>query len=146
MNDLAHLWSDPRLIYTVAVVAVVTMLATIWLFRRSRRSGRQAGVICLMVSIILHLALIFLVPYLNEPQGGSVTADQQTSQDVGVESVEFSSFDPDMLTEDAAGDDAEAVVAPLPVADLNELLAEAQSRPSSPSIRNCSSPCKLKRP
>jgi hypothetical protein len=124
LSNIDPVWSDPRLIYTVAVIAVVTMLATIWLFRRSRRSGRQAGVICLLVSIILHVALIFLVPYLNEPKGGSVTAAEQTVADIGVDTIEFSSFDPDMMIADAAGEDPEAVVAPLPVADLHELLSD----------------------
>ena len=124
MSDQAVFWADERLVYTVAIAAVLSLLATIWLFRRRRRSGRQAGVICLMLSIGLHLALLLLVPYASEPNGGSPTVDAQ-SDDIGVDTVEFTTFDPDMIAADAAGDDADSRSTPLPVSDLTDLLDQA---------------------
>lgn len=123
MNQPAQLWADPRLVYTVAAAAVALLLITLWLFGRRQRQGRQAAVICLMVSIILHAALIFLVPLLPQTGGGAKAADE-TVADSGANTVEFSSFDPDLESDEAAGDEQEAVVAPLPVAELNELLEE----------------------
>ena len=58
------IWADPRLIYFVAISGVVLLFITIWLFRRPQRTGRQAGIICLMLSVLAHLALLLLVPLL----------------------------------------------------------------------------------
>ncbi len=118
----APIWADHRLVYTVAVAAVASLLATIWLFRRRRRSGRQAGAICMVLSILLHLALILLVPYVNKPNGGSPTADAQSEDEIGVDSIEFTSFDAEMIAADAAGDDPDSPVTPLPVSELTDLL------------------------
>lgn len=122
MNDPARLWADPRLVYTVAAAAVALLIATIWLFRRRKRQGRQAGVICLVLSIVLHASLIFLVPLLSKPSGGSSTADETSDEQAGIDTMSFTSFDPDMTVADAAGETVDAAIAPLPVASLTELL------------------------
>ncbi|TWU47434.1 hypothetical protein Poly51_52340 [Rubripirellula tenax] len=122
----ADLWADPRLVYTVAAAAVATLLFTIWLFRRRRRGGRQAGLICLVLSIVLHAALIFLVPMLPSISGGSSTADAETDQEAGIDAIEFSTFDPDAVAADASADDSESMIAPLPVSDLAELLTQPE--------------------
>ena len=124
MNDPAQLWADPRLVYTVAAAAVALLLVTIWLFKRQRRQGRQAGMVCLVVSIALHVALLFLVPLIKSPNGGSSTAEATTDQEAGIDAVLFSTFDPDVLIDDTADDAAESTVAPLPVGDLSDLLNE----------------------
>ncbi|QDT03625.1 hypothetical protein K227x_20090 [Rubripirellula lacrimiformis] len=131
MNDPVQLWADPRLVYTVAGAAAATLLFTIWLFGRRKRGGRPAGVICLMLSIGLHAALIFLVPMLPSFSGGSSTADPTTDQQAGIDSISFSTFDPDMIPQDASGEDADAMIAPLPVSNLTDLLTDpvAQSDP-----------------
>lgn len=77
--------------------------------------------ICLVVSVALHLALIFLVPMLPSPNGGSSTADEKSDQEAGIDTVSFSTFDPDMIAEDAAGDEVESPIMPLPVSNLTEL-------------------------
>ncbi|TWU04847.1 prenyltransferase/squalene oxidase repeat-containing protein [Stieleria varia] len=134
MSGLDQIWADPRLVYTVAVLAVALLVATIWLFRRQERSGRGAGVICLILSILLHAALLFLVPMLSGDQGGSASVDPEG--DVGVDAVSFSAFDPELNVADVAGDDAQSELAPLPVAELTDLLsqetAESLTEPDSP--------------
>ena len=75
-----------------------------------------------MLSIALHGVLLFLVPLLSPPSGGSSTVDEKTEQDAGIDAVSFSTFDPDMTTADASGDRSEAPIAPLPVANLTDLL------------------------
>jgi hypothetical protein len=122
LNDPAQFWADPRLIYTVAATAVALLLATIWLFKRRRRQGRQAGIICLIISIALHAALILLVPLMQRPNGGSSTADQQSDDETGVDVVSFSTFDPDMTAADASGESAESPIVPLPVSSLTNLV------------------------
>lgn len=124
MNDPARLWADPRLAYSVAAVAVALLLVTLWLFGRRKRQGRQAAVICLMISIVLHIALLFLVPLLPGPSGGSASVDPESNQEGGIQSVELSSFDTDMTPEDASGEHRESQVMPLPVAELTDLLTE----------------------
>jgi len=122
LNGLAPFWADPRLVYTVAATAVALLLITIWLFRRRRKQGRQAAVVCLMLSVVLHLALLVLVPMMSSPPGGSSTVNPDSTQDAGVESVEFASFDPDLDFSDVSGDAEQPMVAPLPVANLTDLL------------------------
>ena len=105
MNGPAQLWADPRLVYPVAAMAVALLLVTLWLFGRKKRQGRQAAVICLMLSVIMHAALIFLVPMLAERNGGSASVETSEAPQPGVQSVEFSSFDPDLSAEVSAGSD-----------------------------------------
>lgn len=129
MNDPARLWADPRLVYAVAAISVVLLLVAVWLFGRRRRQGRQAGIICLILSIAFHVALIFLVPLLPDPPGGSSSVDEWSKENPGVDSLAFSTFDPEMLPADAAAESQFAMV-PLPVANLSGLLAlEATSEP-----------------
>jgi len=122
LNDPAQLWADPRLVYIVAATAVALLVATVWLFKRRRRQGRQAGIICLIISILLHVALIFFVPLLQRPNGGSSTADQQSDDESGVDSVSFSTFDPDLTITDASGNEHDSQVLPLPVSNLTDLV------------------------
>ncbi|MCG8650548.1 MAG: hypothetical protein MI861_11995, partial [Pirellulales bacterium] len=122
MNDPARLWADPRLVYTVAAAAVALLLITLWLFGRRRRQGRQAAVICLILSISLHLALIFLVPLLPSPDGGAALGEPVADQQPGTDQVQFSTFDPDMTMAEAAGEDVQTPLTPLPVANLTDPL------------------------
>ena len=124
MNPLAFIWSDPRFVYAIAAVAVVLLFVTIWLFRRPKRTGRQAGIVCLMLSILAHLALLLLVPMLASPNGGSSTAKPDEDENIGVDAVTFSAFDEALIMSESAGDEPSATVAPLPVADVSDLLAE----------------------
>ncbi len=120
------IWSDPRFVYSLAIAAVLLLCITIWLFRRPQRTGRQAGMICLMLSIMAHLALLLLVPILSNRNGGSTEVQETADDNFGMESVTFSTFDDEMVAADTSGLDETAVVAPLPVADLDQLL---NSRP-----------------
>jgi hypothetical protein len=119
-------------VYSVATLAVALLLATLWLFKRRRRQGRQAGMICLVLSIALHVALIFLVPLLPAFNGGNTAVDRQTD-DAGIDSISFSTFDPDMEFDDAAGKSEVAAVAPLPVYDLMQLVDQPIEEPVEPT-------------
>jgi hypothetical protein len=127
--DPAQLWADPRLVYTVATLAVALLLATIWLFQRRHRQGRQAGTVCLALSIVLHVALLFLVPMLPRFNGGSPAVDPQASDDAGIDSVSFSTFDPEMEFDDAAGESEISAIAPLPVSELLDLTVQPIEEP-----------------
>ena len=131
MNDHAQLWADPRLVYLIATLAVALLIATIWLFNRRRRQGRQAGLVCLVLSIALHAALLFLVPLLPQFGGGTV-AVEPPKDDGGVDSISFSTFDPDLEFDDAASEDDIAAVAPLPISDLMELVNQPVEEPIEP--------------
>jgi hypothetical protein len=130
LNDLARLWADPRLVYSVAAASVVLLVVAIWLFGRRKRKGRQAGLICLVLSILFHLLLILLVPLLPAPPGGSSTVDPHSQDAAGVDSVAFSTFEPDLSPTESSGD-IESMVAPLPVASLMDLL---QPQPNAEPI------------
>jgi hypothetical protein len=118
--DQAPLWADPRLTYTVAALAVLLLLAAVWLFGRKKRQGRQAGVICLSISIALHLALIILVPKLPMFRGqATVPSDSATSTDESIASFQF--FDPDAAFS-SDNEEIETPMNPLPLSNLTDLL------------------------
>jgi len=107
-------------------------VAAIWLFGRRKRQGRQAGVICLSLSIALHLALIILVPRLSVFRGqASNTASTGASTDESLASFQF--FDPD-ASASADTQEFETTLSPLPVSNLNDLL-DSPSTPA-PSVQH----------
>ncbi len=134
MTDSVQLWADPWVVYPVAIMAVALLLATIWLYRRRQRGGRQAAIVCLLASVALHVALFILVPLLPKPGGGRSATEDQLDDVVGVEGVTFSSFDPEMKFADASSDSSTSSVAPLPVSQLSELLAEPEPQEDTPGI------------
>lgn len=126
MIDQAPLWADPRLTYSVAAVAVVLLLAAIWLFGRKQRQGRQAGVICLSLSVVLHLGLIILVPMLPAFRGQATTpSDSITTTDESLASFHF--FDPDAESPSAT-QEIQPAMDPLPISSLSEQLESPSER------------------
>lgn len=125
MTDLRpdDLWQDPRLVYAVATVAVLLLVATVWLFRRSKKTGRGAGFICLTLSIVLHAALLYFLPARVTENGGSAT-NAPDIETVGVEAVMQSMFDPELELDDASGETETADVMPLPISEFEEQLVE----------------------
>ncbi|MEM9587188.1 MAG: squalene--hopene cyclase [Planctomycetota bacterium] len=132
MNPLGEMWADSRLVYTVASAAVASLVATIWLFRRRKKSGRQAAVICLLLSVGLHAAIFFLVPLLPS-LGGASRVDPESEQHPGASEVAIAMFVPEMNVEAQAGADEKAMVKPLPVADFTDLLSEPFFQDSAPA-------------
>jgi hypothetical protein len=128
LPSTAELWADPRLIYAVAIAAVVLLAITVWLFRRAKKDGRAAGTICLVLSIGLHAALVYLVPY-QQRDGGGMSDIEPASQPDGSDVMLFSTFDPDLETDKASGQEATPPNVPLPVAELNDLLTEPPAEP-----------------
>lgn len=128
ISQTVGLWDDPRLVYAVAIVGIVLLAITVWLFRRAKRDGRAAGTICLILAISLHAALIWLVPYQAAQNGGSATQSPD-SDSPGVDSMMFSTFDPQLAIDDASGQAEAPAIAPLPVAELEDLLTEPFETP-----------------
>ncbi|TWU34425.1 hypothetical protein Poly41_45730 [Novipirellula artificiosorum] len=110
----------------MALLAVTLLIATIWLFRRGRRQGRQAGVICLITSIALHVALVILIPMIPKPNGGAASSSTEPDNAVGVDEISLSSFDPEMEMEDHSAESPEADIAPLPLSAIADLLEPTQ--------------------
>ncbi len=127
MIDQAPLWADPRLTYTVAALAVLLLLAAVWLFGRKKRQGRQAGVICLSISIALHLALIIMVPKLPMFRGHA-TVPNDSAPSPTETSTAFQFFDPDAEFS-ANSNETETPISPLPLSNLTDLLGP----PSTPT-------------
>ncbi|MDA7914756.1 squalene--hopene cyclase [bacterium] len=126
MIDQAPLWADPRLTYSVAAVAVVLLLAAVWLFGRKKRQGRQAGVICLSLSVVLHLGLIILVPMLPAFRGQATTpSDSNTTTDESLASFQF--FDPDAESPSDT-QEIQPAMAPLPISSLSDQLDPPSER------------------
>ncbi|QDV63607.1 prenyltransferase/squalene oxidase repeat-containing protein [Crateriforma conspicua] len=132
MIDPTNLWTDPWVVYPVAVAAIGLLVITVWLFGRRKRSGRQAAVVCLLMSIALHAVIFFAVPLIQNP-GGSTNVDPDSDDDPGVSEVNVAVFDADLWTTDVAGDDPSAMIAPLPVAELTDLV-ETPTAPLDPPI------------
>ncbi|TWU35307.1 hypothetical protein Q31b_54030 [Novipirellula aureliae] len=110
------------MVYAVATVAAALLLATIWLFRRRKKQGRQAGLICLLIAIVLHVALVFCIPLLPKPRGGSHTADPEATEMVGIDEVAFSTFDPEMDDQANSAANDQADIAPLPLSEISDSL------------------------
>ncbi|MCC9602064.1 squalene--hopene cyclase [Stieleria sp. JC731] len=127
-TSIDTIWSDPRVVYAVAVAAVVLLVVTIWLFRRAKREGRAAGTICLILSVVLHGVLIWLVPYKQQPPGGGKTASDR-EETLGIDSIEMSTFDPKLQFEDNSGDADQTPFMPLPVDDLTDLASDSVPAP-----------------
>lgn len=128
----SQLWSEPRLAWGVAVLAVL-MLAGTWLLARRRRGKRNAAaIVCAVVSIALHGLLIWLLPLALRSGGGPLS---EAAPDRGTATtIRVSSFsDPELS--DAAADEADpadrVVARPLPVTAswLDSVRAETAELP-----------------
>lgn len=109
-------WHDPRLLWGVAVLAVL-MLAGAWLLARRRRGKMNRGaVICGVISVALHVLLIVLLPFAVRDGGGPAAPLAENSAGT-VARVNLSTFSDPELRDQASTADVEAgqlVVPPLP--------------------------------
>lgn len=111
-------WSDPRLLWGVAVFAAVMLAGTWMLARRARRGRNRAAIACGVVSVGLHVLLICLLPLATRSGGGSVARDAPTPG--AMTELRIASFSDAELTDAASneGERAEEHAAPpLPVSD-----------------------------
>ncbi|MEL6110704.1 MAG: prenyltransferase/squalene oxidase repeat-containing protein, partial [Planctomycetota bacterium] len=106
-----------------ATAAILLLVATVWLFRRSKKTGRGAGFICLTLSLVLHAVLLYFLPARVTDNGGSATTAPDIDS-VGVEAVMQSTFDPQLQLDDASGDAEMAEVMPLPMSEFEHQLFE----------------------
>ena len=123
MMAYISIWHDPKLVYGIAITAVLLLIATVWLFRRRRQSGRQAGVVCLLISIILHIILIICLPKIWKKPAGAPSPTDQAQANTGMETITFSTFEDTATIDESAGTTAvQPVVEPLPIAAIEDLL------------------------
>lgn len=87
----------------IALLAVGLLVATVFLFRRRKSSGWAAAVICLVVSIGLHAAILLWVPRLRMLfSGGGMVSEQKDAP--GEETVSVAVFAPDLAPSDFSAD------------------------------------------
>jgi hypothetical protein len=132
-STLPSIWEDPILAIGVATTAVSLLVVTTWLLRRRSRNGRGAAAVCLIVSIALHLVLIFFLPHLRKLGGGSASRDN-ADDSVGDSEMVFATFDPAAPLEAtaAASDTADdSNLQPLPISRMASLRIESQP-PTAP--------------
>ncbi|MEM1225041.1 MAG: squalene--hopene cyclase [Planctomycetota bacterium] len=113
------LWANPNFVRAIAILAVALLVATIWLFRRRRKSGRAAAIICLVLSVTLHLALILWVPQMKwfQDGGGPTVGDDDSG---GSNAIAVSMFNANLADVPESGRDefdGAPMLAPLPLAD-----------------------------
>lgn len=100
-----YFWHNPTTVRLIALLAVGLLVATVMLLRRRKSSGRAAAVICLFVSIGLHVAMLVYVPRLSTfLSGGGRVDDRETRAGSG--SVSVAVFDPTLASMETAADDA----------------------------------------
>lgn len=118
-RHLPSIWNDPILATGVATAAVSLLVVTAWLLRRRSRQGRGAAIVCLIVSVALHLVLIFFLPHLRK-LGGGISNRDASDDTAGDSEMVFASFDPDADSAGAASESGEstATLQPLPLSDL----------------------------
>lgn len=107
------LWADPVLASVVAVFAVSLLVFTVWLLRRPKRRGRGAAAICLFLSVVLHLLLIFFVPQLRQRGSGSRPNDGGEAS--GDTELIYASLDPDAEIGPTAAEADSQAISPLPL-------------------------------
>ncbi len=125
------IWNDPVLATVTATIAISLLLAGVWLFRRRSRQGRGAALICLLVSLLLHVGLVVLLPQLKMFGGGQAAGERSGSAEGDSELI-FATFDPAAppALPAAAGEDT---VQPLPLASspVTPPVDAQQSEPSA---------------
>jgi hypothetical protein len=113
------LTSDPRLLWGIAIVAVVMLLGTWLLARRRRGKLNRAAILCGIVSIALHVLLIILLPYASRTGGGPpARREDQSGFTVNVNVSAMTAAELVDSTGKHSVDDAarEPVIPPLPIA------------------------------
>ena len=117
---LGDIWSDPRILWGIAIAAVVMLLGTWLLARRRKGKMNRAAVTCGIVSVLLHVLLIALLPYAKRAGGGP---ESQLAEDPGAAAtVRIRAFTGPELT-DSASENAsdqpadDAMVPPMPVSE-----------------------------
>jgi hypothetical protein len=121
----------PMLAYPAAILAIILLLAAIFLIRR-RRSSRGAGIIFLILSVVLHVALLIALPLISGPGGGGIDVVQPKSDSGSIE-VAISSIDAELEFEDDSEEDSALADLALPVKMLSDLVAEEPQPETSPS-------------
>lgn len=112
------IWNDPMLASGVATAAVSLLVVTAWLLRRRSRRGRGAAIVCLFVSVALHLVLILFLPHLRK-FGGGIASREASDDTAGDSELVFASFDPDGANAGASSESGQssATLQPLPLSD-----------------------------
>lgn len=144
-------WHNPTAVRLVALLAVGLLVATGMLLRRRKSNGRAAAIICLLVSIGLHVMILVYVPRLSMFFSGGGRVAEHTPV-AGSSPVSVAVFDPHLASADTAADDASGelstsadkvpVITPLvlakPIAELAETPnadeGEPVLEPPAPSI------------
>lgn len=124
------IWDDPVLATVTAAAAVSLLLAGIWLFRRRSRQGRGAALICLFVSLVLHVALIVLLPQLQMLGSGSNQAES-AGEAGGDRDLIYATFDPTAPQDTSAAADAQGTLQPLPLPATPSDLGVAENEVSA---------------
>lgn len=98
------------------------LLGTWFLARRRNGKMNRAAMACGVVSVLLHVALIILLPYAKHSGGGATVSDDHDSGTVAVVSV--ATFSDTELVDSAADSDSadfaqDPFVPPLPVSELH---------------------------
>ncbi len=107
------MWNDPRVVWPIAALAIILMLATWWLLRRGRTRRPRAAAVCIVLSVALHVLLFWLVPLITQPAGGQPNGDGQTPAPVAEISISDLSTEP-LADSSAAGDALAAPPLPMP--------------------------------
>ncbi|SRR6056297_1379768 len=122
------MWNDPRIVWPIAIIGIVLLMATYWLLRRARQRRPRAAAVCVTLSVLLHILLFWLVPLVTQPAGGRPEGEGTVAATVA--EVTFSDLSDEPLADLSASGDAIAV-APLPVA--TPLTAPVESTPPTPA-------------
>ncbi|SMP52998.1 Prenyltransferase and squalene oxidase repeat-containing protein [Neorhodopirellula lusitana] len=139
LADPSQFWHNATAVRIVALLAVGLLVTTIWLFRRKERSGHGAAIVCLVVSIGLHVAIIAFVPRLSLFFSG--TAEGEPTDSAGMESIDVAVFAPEMDESSVATDDAVAeMLSPVPDGESPDFVTSIEPLALPQSIASLSVP------
>lgn len=122
------MWNDPRIVWPIAVFALLLLAATVVLLRRDRKRRPRAAVVCVLLSVGLHAALLWFMPKITFP--GQDRGSKAGRPAAPATEISLSHFSDEPLAEISDEGDAVTVV-PLPVPTPFALPTAIVSKPTS---------------
>ena len=119
----SSIWSNSYFVISFAIISISLLVASVWLFAKYRKQRKLKGLVYLLISVALHLGLIFFLPSLHQSAPINPSQVDKDQEQQSFSQVEFSTYNPD-LEAVRSSDLAQSNLTPLPLTELTESTAE----------------------
>lgn len=117
------IWSNSYFVISFAIISISLLVASVWLFAKYRKQRKLKSLVYLLISVALHLGLIFFLPSLHQSTPTNPTPVDKGQEQQSSSQVEFSTYNPD-LEAVSSSDLAQSNLTPLPLAELTDSISE----------------------